>query len=155
MKRIQDAPLESANHAENQAATWLVRLDADNSAESVRHWQAWMKEDVRRRAAFVRLEEGWRQTDCLKSLKPLDGTVNPNVLDTFPGVTPTWPTSDRMVAAGSLGGVGTFAGTAESKPKVSYWELALQTVAVALAAGMLAGKLVASCWLFINLDGPR
>ena len=153
MKRIQDAPQSGANQAENQAAAWLVRLDADNSARTVEHWQAWMKEDVRRRAAFVRLEQGWRQTDSLRSLKPLDGTVNPNVLDTFPGVTPMRPTSDR-VGAGTLRGIGSFAGTAESKPKASYLELALQTVAVALAAGMLAGKLVASCWLFINLDGP-
>lgn len=138
MKRTQDAPLNHANQAENQAAAWLVRLDADNSAETVEHWQAWMKDDARRRAAFVRLEQGWRQTDCLKSLKPLDGTVNPNVLDTFPGTSPN--TSTRNSAA--------------AKPKVPYGELAIQTVAVALAAAMLAGKLVLSCWLFINPDGP-
>ena len=91
-----------------------------------------MKEDVRRRAAFVRLEQGWRQTECLKSLKPLDGSVNPNVLETFPGV-----------------------GTQAHKTKVPSGDLAIQTVAVALAAGMLASKLVMTCWLFINLDGPR
>jgi ferric-dicitrate binding protein FerR (iron transport regulator) len=135
VKRIQDAPLNSADQAENQAAAWLVRLDADNSAETMKHWHTWMKQDVRRRAAFVRLERSWRQTDCLQSLKPLDGTVNPNVLDTFPGVTPT-------------------AARSKHKPKVAYGELAIQTLAVALAAGMLAGKLVASCWLFINPDGP-
>jgi ferric-dicitrate binding protein FerR (iron transport regulator) len=121
-----------APHTESQAAAWLVRLDADSSKETFEHWQAWMQEDVRRRAAFVRLEQGWRQTDSLRSLKPLDGVVNPNVLDTFPGVRTEAP-----------------------KPKVSYGELAIQTVAVALAAGMLAGKLIASCWLFINLDDPR
>ena len=136
MKRIQDAPQGGANQAENQAAAWLVRLDADNSARTVEHWQAWMKEDVRRRAAFVRLEQGWRQSDRLKSLKPLDGTVNPNVLDTFPGLTPHAPSR-------------------KFKPKAPYADLAIQTVAVALAAGMLASKLVASCWLFINLDGMR
>ena len=132
MKRPTDTPSHNANQAENQAAAWLVRLDADNSAETLRHWQDWMKEDVRRRAAFIRLEQGWRQTECLKSLKPLDGSVNPNVLDTFPGVATRAP-----------------------KTKVSCGDLAIQTVAVALAAGMLASKLVASCWLFINLDGPR
>ena len=83
MKETLDAP-----NTENQAAAWLVRLDADSSAENVKHWHAWMKQDVRRRAAFVRLERSWRQTDCLKSLKPLDGAVNPNVLDTFPGAVP-------------------------------------------------------------------
>ena len=132
MKQTQDAP-----HTENQAAAWLIRLDADSSAENVKHWQDWMKVDVRRRAAFVRLEEGWQQTDCLRSLKPLDGAVNPNVLDTFPGAAPAAPATPR------------------AKPKVPYGELAIQTVAVALAAALLAGKLVLSCWLFINLDGPR
>ena len=137
MKQTQDAP-----HTEHQAAAWLVRLDADHSAETVSHWQDWMKEDVRRRAAFVRLEEGWRQTDRLRRLKPLDGTVNPDVLDTFPGVTPG-PALREASAAAEVG------------PKVSYGELAIQTVAVALAAAMLAGKLVLGCWLFINFDGPR
>jgi len=132
VKRPTDSPPTDASQAENQAATWLVRLDADHSVDTLRHWQAWMKEDVRRRAAFVRLEQGWRQTECLKSLRPLDGSVNPNVLDTFPG-----------------------AGIQAPKPKVACKDLAIQTVAVALAAGMLASKLIASCWLFINLDGLR
>ena len=135
MKETQDAP-----HTENQAAAWLVRLDADSSAETLKHWQDWMKVDVRRRAAFVRLEEGWRQTDCLRGLKHLDGAVNPNVLDTFPGAAPAAHTATPGPTP---------------KPKVPYGELAIQTVAVALAAAMLAGKLVLSCWLFINLDGPR
>ena len=144
MKEPLDAP-----HTENQAAAWLVRLDADSSAENVKHWLDWMKVDVRRRAAFVRLEEGWRQTDCLRSLKPLDGAVNPNVLDTFPGAAPS---ARALIQDDSATRPIT---TGRTKPKVPYGELAIQTVAVALAAAMLAGKLVLSCWLFINLDGPR
>jgi ferric-dicitrate binding protein FerR (iron transport regulator) len=135
VKRPRDA-----STTENQAAAWLVRLDADGSAETLRHWRRWLNEDVRRRAAFVRLEEVWRQTDRLKSLKPLDSTVNPNVLDTFPGV-PSVVNERTPTPARRL------------KPKVAYRNLALQTLAVALAAGMLAGKLVLSCWLFINFDG--
>ena len=146
MKDTEDAP-----HTENQAAAWLVRLDADGSAETVKHWQDWMKVDVRRRAAFVRLEEGWRQTDCLRSLRPLDGAVNPNVLDTFPGATPVVRPliPEEAAVHATIAEVG--AGT-RAKPKVPYGELAIQTVAVALAAAMLAGKLVLSCWLFIHLD---
>jgi hypothetical protein len=139
-----------ATHTENQAAAWLVRLDADSSAENVKHWQDWMKEDARRRAAFVRLAEGWRQTDCLRSLKPLDGAVNPNVLDTFPGANPAARTLIQEQA-----GPAAPARRSRAKPKVPCGELALQTLAVALAAAMLAGKLVSSCWLFINLDGSR
>lgn len=139
MKDTQDAP-----HTENQAAAWLVRLDADSSAENVKHWQDWLKQDVRRRAAFVRLEEGWRQMDCLRSLEPLDGAVNPNVLDTFPGVAPGARSRNR--------GVATPRAVAPDRPKVPLGDLAIQTVAVALAAGMLAGKLVLCCWLFIQFD---
>jgi hypothetical protein len=145
VKETQDAP-----HTENQAAAWLVRLDADSSAENVKHWQDWMKVDVRRRAAFVRLEEGWRQTECLRSLKPLEGAVNPNVLDTFPGAMPAARAFIQEDAEAHTPPSGPV-----PKPKVPYGELAIQTVAVALAAAMLAGKLVLSCWLFINLDGPR
>ena len=130
---------ENAANTENQAAAWLVRLDADNSAQTLRHWNRWLGEDVRRRAAFVRLEEVWRQTDRLQSLKPLDSTVNPNVLDTFPGTLSTV-------------NVRTAPQARKLKPKVAYRDLALQTLAVALAAGMLAGKLVLSCWLFVNSD---
>ena len=142
MKDTEDAP-----HTENQAAAWLVRLDADGSAETVKHWQDWMKVDVRRRAAFVRLEEGWRQTDCLRSLKPLDGSVNPNVLDTFPGATPAARAfaQDPAAARATPSELG-------AEPKVPYGDLAIQTVAVALAAAMLAGKLVLGCWLFIHFD---
>lgn len=131
MKRTEDAPATQATQSEHQAAAWLVRLDAKDSAETLRQWDLWMQEDVRRRAAFIRLEQAWRQTDRLRSLKPLDGTVDPDVLDTFPGMSRT-----------------------AGKPKVSLADLAIQTVAVALAAGMLAGKLVACCWLFINPDSP-
>ncbi len=142
MKDTQDAP-----NTENQAAAWLLRLDADSSAENVKHWQNWLKEDVRRRAAFVRLEEGWRQMDCLRSLKPLDGAVNPNVLDTFPGVIPDARTRNHRVATTLAAG-----SSAAAKPKVPLGDLAIQTVAVALAAGMLAGKFVLCCWLFIHFD---
>ncbi len=103
-----------------------------------------MIEDARRRAAFVRLEEGWRQTDCLRRLKPLDGAVNPNVLDMFPGGTTTRALIEDDVATRAPAcGRG-------AEPKVPCGELAIQTVAVALAAAMLAGKLVLSCWLFIH-----
>lgn len=121
-------PTRDASNTENQAAAWLVRLDAAPSARNLRHWRRWLSEDVRRHAAFVRLEQGWRQTDLLRSLRPLDSTVNPNLLDTFPGLAP----------------VRGF------RPKVAGGDLALQTLAVALAAALLACKLVWSCWLFIN-----
>jgi ferric-dicitrate binding protein FerR (iron transport regulator) len=70
----------------DQAAEWLVRLEEDTSAETVALWAQWLREDAKRHAVFLRVENGWRQAERLQSLRPLDGTVNPNVLETFPGV---------------------------------------------------------------------
>jgi transmembrane sensor len=73
---------------ETQAAAWLVRLEADTSPETVAAWHDWLRDDTRRHAVYVRIESGWRQTECLKSLRPLDGTVDPDVLTSFPGLQP-------------------------------------------------------------------
>ena len=70
---------------EAQAAAWLVRLEADTSATTLAQWRQWLNEDNRRYAAYVRIERGWRQTDCLKKLRPPDGSVRLDVLDAFPG----------------------------------------------------------------------
>jgi transmembrane sensor len=78
-------PSEAPDTA-TQAAAWLVRLEADVSAATQAQWRQWLGEDTRHHAAYVRIEAGWRQTDCLKRLGPLDGTVDVDVLATFPGL---------------------------------------------------------------------
>jgi ferric-dicitrate binding protein FerR (iron transport regulator) len=69
---------------EAQAAEWLIRLERGASAATLVQWRQWLSEDARRHAVYVRLESSWRQTDCLERLRPLDGAINPDVLDTFP-----------------------------------------------------------------------
>jgi len=76
---------------ETQAAAWLIRLEGHTSPETLAQWRKWLTEDARRHVAYVRIERGWRRTECLKSLRPLDGTVDPNVLETFPGMQPCQP----------------------------------------------------------------
>jgi transmembrane sensor len=73
-----------AREIENQAAEWLVRLESDPSEPQRAECESWLALDPRHRAAFLRLEKGWRRADRLKNLKPLDGEVNEHVLDTFP-----------------------------------------------------------------------
>jgi transmembrane sensor len=80
-------PPEAAG-TETQAASWLVRLEADASAVMMEQWRKWMTEDARHQAAYVRIENAWRQTGVLERLRPLDGTVDPDVLATFPGLRP-------------------------------------------------------------------
>ena len=73
-----------AQEIENQAAEWLVRLESDASERQRALFESWLALDPRHRAAFLRLERGWRRADRLKNLKPLDGEVDEHVLDTFP-----------------------------------------------------------------------
>ena len=107
---------------EEEAAAWLVRLDADSSAATLASWQQWLREDTGHHAAFVRVEKGWRRSECLKSLRPLDGTVKLDLMDGFPGVGP----ASRRTRAGR---------------RARY-----ATLAVALGAGALAGLLVLAGW---------
>jgi ferric-dicitrate binding protein FerR (iron transport regulator) len=123
---------------EVQAAEWLVRLDADPSAATMSLWLQWLSKDARHHAAFARLEARWRQLDCLQSLRPLDGRVDADLLDTFPGVRPRsgprrWRWR-RWWRPSSL--------------RPPYGELV-----VAAAAGALASLLVLAGWLFlVTLD---
>ena len=125
---------EAFDH-EMQAAEWLVRLDADASAATSSLWLQWLSQDARHHAAFARLEARWRQVDCLRSLRPLDGSVDVDLLDTFPG---THPRSGRRRCWRWQ----------PSSLRAPYGELA-----VAAAASALAGLLVLAGWLvLVTLD---
>ena len=76
------------NETEAQAAQWLIRLEEQSSATARAQWLYWLSQDVRRHATYVRLENSWRQSDCLQRLRPLDGTIDVNVLSQFPGLEP-------------------------------------------------------------------
>jgi ferric-dicitrate binding protein FerR (iron transport regulator) len=122
---------------EVQAAEWLVRLDADPSAATLSLWLQWLSKDARHHAAFARLEARWRQVDCLRSLRPLDGRVDADLLDTFPGVRPRSRPRRRRWWRWH-----------PSNLRAPYGELA-----VAAAASALAGLLVLTGWLFlVTLD---
>ena len=71
---------------EARAAEWLIRLEADSSTDTVELWLQWLKEDARHHAVFVRLESSWRQADALRRLQPIDGRINLEILNAFPGL---------------------------------------------------------------------
>lgn len=100
IRHLEQEPHKTLEHAlsssrtpetEAQAAAWLIRLEADTSPDTLAQWNDWLSQDTRHHAVYVRIENGWRQTECLKSLRPLDGAVNPDVLTTFPGLQPRPP----------------------------------------------------------------
>jgi ferric-dicitrate binding protein FerR (iron transport regulator) len=118
---------------EVQAAEWLVRLEADPSAATMSLWLRWLSKDARHHAAFARLEARWRQVDCLRSLRPLDGRVDVHLLETFPGVRPrSGPRRRRWWR------------WHPSSLRAPYGELA-----VAAAASALAALLVLAGWFFL------
>lgn len=90
-RTLSSSRIPEATTTETQAAAWLVRLEADLSPETLAQWRDWLSEDTRHHAVYVRIESGWRQAECLKSLRPLDGTVDSDVLTTFPGLQPCSP----------------------------------------------------------------
>src|SRR5262245_18168374 len=70
---------------EAQAAAWLVRREVPNfSGAAQAEFEAWANADPRHRAVFVRLEAAWRRADRLRGLKPLDGTVDEDLLARSP-----------------------------------------------------------------------
>jgi transmembrane sensor len=70
---------------EAQAANWLIRLDRDDSPQVYAEFRTWLASGPKNHATFLRLQKSWHRADYLKNVKPLDGTVDDNVLDTFPG----------------------------------------------------------------------
>lgn len=77
-------PSTDVHRTEEEAAGWLIRLDAGPSAAMHAQFQEWLEADARHRAAYLRLESGWRGSDVLKNLRPLNGTVDLNLLNAFP-----------------------------------------------------------------------
>jgi len=149
----------NALDTEETAAAWLVRLDADTSEGTLASWQQWLREDARNHAAFVRVEKGWRQAECLKSLRPLDGAVRVDLLNVFPEM-------GRSEAAGTGSSASTGSSRMSSGLGLSRWlnlsrwlglsgTLPHSTLAVALGAGALACLLVLTGWHFLTQPDHR
>ena len=141
----------NAFDTEETAAAWLVRLDVDTSEVTLASWQQWLREDARNHAAFVRVEKGWRQAECLKSLRPLDGAVRANLLDAFPDVARSEGAGLPRVSSGW--GLPRWLGPSRW---LRVWGAPPHsTLAVALGAGALACLLVLAGWYFLTQPDHR
>jgi transmembrane sensor len=147
----------NASDTDETAAAWLVRLDVDTSEVTLASWRQWLREDARNHAAFVRVEKGWRQAECLKSLRPLDGAVRPDLLDAF-------PETERSVGGGRSGGAGLQRVSSDwgqlrwlspSRWSRLWGARPHSTLAVALGAGALACLLVLAGWHFLTQPDHR
>jgi len=66
---------------EAEAAEWLIRRDRPrHSAEADEEFSRWLEADKRHRAAYVRLEAGWKRSQRLATLRPFDEPADPDLL---------------------------------------------------------------------------
>ena len=74
--------MSRASDISDAAAAWLVQLEGQTSPEIWDSFQAWMDQDPRHRAAFIRLRVAWNHVDLLKNMRPVDGTIDADLLAT-------------------------------------------------------------------------
>jgi transmembrane sensor len=72
--------MSKASDISDAAARWLVRLEGQTTPEVWDAFQEWMDLDARHRAAFIRLREAWHRVDQFKGLRPVDGTIDSDLL---------------------------------------------------------------------------
>jgi len=74
--------MSKASDISDAAAQWLVRLEGQTSPEIWDSFQDWMDQDPRHRAAFIRFRVAWKHGDLLKNMRPVDGTIDADLLST-------------------------------------------------------------------------
>jgi transmembrane sensor len=74
--------MSRASDISDAAAQWLVRLEGQTTPEIWDAFQEWMDQDPRHRAAFIRLRVAWNHVDLLKNMRPMDGTIDADLLAT-------------------------------------------------------------------------
>src|SRR5262245_58651227 len=95
MTKVQDEFEGRANEIEQQAAEWVARIDLRGTPEEWTALDAWLNTSPRHRAAFLRLSVAWPRADELKSLAPLSGAIDPDLLD--PARWKTEPSEDAAL----------------------------------------------------------
>lgn len=66
---------------QTRAAEWILARDRfDDEAGLRAKFEAWLAADARHRTAYLELDRAWRVADGLKTWRPHDGGVDPDVL---------------------------------------------------------------------------
>jgi transmembrane sensor len=69
-----------ATDIEQRASEWIIRSEGGNFTEEMRaELQRWLL-DPRNRVTFLRIKEAWRRASRIRSARPLDGNVDPDLL---------------------------------------------------------------------------
>ena len=75
-----DGANNRADQIEQEAATWIVRLEQNAATSHNPAHTAWLDANPRHRAAYVRLSLAWKRADCLRRLAPLGKDPDPDLL---------------------------------------------------------------------------
>lgn len=81
MTRAHDQVIETAEHIEETAASWVTRIDLHGTPDQWARLDAWLAASPRHRAAFLRLSVAWRRADQLRRLASLGTEVDADLLD--------------------------------------------------------------------------
>jgi transmembrane sensor len=124
--------MASAAEIEEQAAKWLIRLDAGATPEDWARHARWLADSPRHRAAFLRLSRAWSGSNALRKLRPLDCHVDPDLLapaeSRRPRVTVDWRRVGLAVGASvTLAVVGVFAWRNAAAPDALVYETKFAT----------------------------
>ncbi len=69
-----------ATDTEQRASEWIIRSEGGNFTEEMRaELEHWLREP-RNRITFLRIKEAWRRASRMRSARPLDGNVDPDLL---------------------------------------------------------------------------
>lgn len=136
--------MSNASDFEQAAAAWLVRRESPEfSAREQEAFEAWLRDDPRHEAAFVRLETAWRRADRLNRLRPLDGQVDEDLLAHSPFVRidefPVREVTQRSAAAAEDISARSPGDESEEQPPGRRRAFALAAAAVLAIAAIGAG----------------
>jgi transmembrane sensor len=100
--------MKRATEIEQEAAQWLVQLDSQGSPERWAALDAWLSANPRHRAAFLRLSVAWTRSDSLRRMRPLDASVDPDLLSKHARRTrerPSWLRPRWVLGAAAAAGI--------------------------------------------------
>ena len=69
-----------ATDIEQRASQWIIRSEGGNFTQEMQaELERWLQEP-RNRVTFLRIKEAWRRASRMRSARPLDGNVDPDLL---------------------------------------------------------------------------
>lgn len=95
-----------ASDIEQRASEWIIRSEAGTLTREMRsQLERWLQ-DPRNRVIYIRIQEAWRRAGRLRSTRPLDGDVDPDLLKDSnltcgPSDTPATPRWPLRIAVGA------------------------------------------------------